>query len=136
LFSRKSVLALLAVVFALGAAAPSFAGKGGGGSGSVSIAFADTGAFAAARAPSAGSSIAFSVSSNLKSGDAANLWITNYCTQNGSTIYAESHGAGTGYSGPFNLSWSGGGAAECTAYAWVFPNANRWLGTMTYSAAG
>jgi hypothetical protein len=130
---RKLVYTLVALSFAI--AAPAFAKGGGGGNASATITFAGSGSAAIAQ-PSLGSSVGFSVTSNVKPSQQPMLWVTNYCTQNGVTVYAESHGVTNGYSGPFTLSWPGGGAAQCGAYVWLFPNAGSWLGSMSYAASG
>lgn len=130
---RRLIYTLVALSFAI--AAPAFAKGGGGGNASATITFANSGSAASAQ-PGMGATLGFSVSSNVKSSQQPMLWVTNYCTQNGVTVYAESRGVTDGYSGPFTLTWPGGGAAQCGAYVWLFPNAGTWLGSMSYSATG
>jgi hypothetical protein len=135
------VYAVAAVALAL-AAMPSIAiagkggnggGKGGGNrdAGSASIAFhGGDGAYAA------GDEISFWVSEPANK----SYWVANLCRQDGSVIYEEylpvSNVDNPGVAGAFHLSFSG--AAECTAYAWEYPDAYTPVSgaSMDYSVSG
>ena len=139
MFSRKRITyVVVALCFALGASAPAFAGKGsGGGNNTATISFAGSGTFAAAQ-PKAGDTVAFAVSANVKPSDTYNVMVRNRCTQNGIVMWVDDEPVLNGQASPFTFAWSGGGAAQCTAYVWVFPDSETALkgGSMTYSVAG
>ena len=65
------------------------------------------------------------------------LWAANKCSQGGVIVYAEYQPVQNGQAGPFTLSWADGGAADCEAYVWLFPDPATPItdGLMTYSAA-
>lgn len=87
--------------------------------------------------PAAGDTVSFAVSASVhKESDLYKLWVANRCFQDGTAVYAEYHPVTSGLSGPFTLGWSDGGAAECTAYVWMFPDTETPLrgALMTYSA--
>jgi len=87
--------------------------------------------------PARGGTVSFAVSASVhKESDLYLLWVANKCFQDGTTVYAEYHPVTNGLSGPFILGWSDGGAAECTAYVWTFPDTETPLrgASMTYSA--
>ena len=119
--------AFTAVCLAL-AAAPAFGAKGGG---SATIAFANTGsALSATASPTAGSSVSFAVTANVKPSDVYSLWVANVCSRNGVTVSAEYHPVQGWTSGPFIAA-----GTSCKAYVWLFPDAWTALkgGSMTYS---
>jgi hypothetical protein len=140
LFSRKKVVyAVIAVCFALGASAPAFAGKGsGGGNNTASISFAGSTSFSAASQPKAGDTVGFAVTANVKPSDLYNLMVRNRCTQNGTVMWVDDEPVLSGQASPFTFGWNGGGAAQCTAYVWLFPDSETALrgGSMSYSVAG
>ena len=98
------------------------AGKGGYIRGTITL---DT------HNPQVGQSVTFSVSTNAREKDLGSLWVANRCRQNGVPVYQEYHGVQSGTSGPFTLNWPGGGAANCTAYVWFFPDTETPLTGLT-----
>ena len=75
---------------------------------------------------------------NVKPSDTYNVMVRNRCTQNGIVMWVDDEPVLNGQASPFTFAWSGGGAAQCTAYVWVFPDSETALkvGSMTYSVAG
>jgi hypothetical protein len=95
---------------------------------------------AATAAPKAGGTVSFSVNASaVKQSDLYFLWVANLCYQNGNLVYARylpiQNPGSNGLAGAFSLDWSGGGAAECMAYVWMFPQSSTPLrgASMTYS---
>jgi len=133
-------MALAITVFTSGDA---LAGKGGNGGSrnTATITFATSPAPLSestdAAWPGMGDTVEFVVTANVKERDLNNLWVANRCSQNGVPVSQEYHGVLDGFSGPFTLNWPDGGAAECTAHVWVFPDPETPVsgGSMTYSAA-
>ena len=81
--------------------------------------------------PTVGQIVNFSVSTTkANERDLGYLWVANRCKQNGVPMYQEYHGVKNGLSGPFNLNWTNGAAAECTAYVWFFPDTETALSGM------
>ena len=112
--------------------------NGGGGSNTATIALVQPLAASTTSAwPSAGSTVSFTVTANVKASSVPYLWVANWCYQDGVAVYAEFQGVQSWSAGPFTLSWNGG-AAQCTAYVFLFPNTNTPLpgGTMSYSVSG
>jgi len=79
--------------------------------------------------------VTFAVTANVKERDLYSLWVANKCRQDGVGVYIEAQPVHSGLAGPFTLNWTGGGAAECTAWVWIFPDSGTALsgGSMTYS---
>lgn len=102
----------------------------------ATIAFASSGALSATT-PARGSSVSFAVTANVKASDVSNLWVANWCYQNGTAVYAQFLPVQNGIAGAFTLAWPSG-AASCKAYVFLYPYTSTPLsgGTMTYSAAG
>ncbi len=133
---RISLIGVAALCFAV-AAVPAFAGKV---SATISLSAPLS---TSASAPGAGGSVSFSVNATaVKQSDLSYLWVTNACYQNGKLVYAKDQAVKNpglaGTAGPFALDWSGGGAAQCTAYVWLFPSSSKPLSgaTVTYSVTG
>jgi hypothetical protein len=118
------------------AVTPALAGKGGGGGGmnTATISFAGSSA-SATTLHKAGDLVGFAVNANVKDSDLYKLWVANRCSQNGTLVYAQDAPVYNGYAGEFTLAVPNGGAADCTAYVWLFPNSGSPLrgGSMTYS---
>lgn len=94
-------------------------------------------------APAAGGTVSFAVSATaVKQSDLYYLWVANLCYQDGNLVSAKylpvQHPGPNGLAGSFSLDWPGGGAAQCTAYVWMFPQSSTPLkgATMTYSVGG
>lgn len=136
IFVLAAVLGLLGAALTAG---PALAGKGGNGKGgghnAATIAFATTQTLSAESGPSAGDPVTFAVSANVKKRDFYSLWVANKCSQDGVVVYVQHQPVYSGLAGPFTLNWTGGGAAECTAYVWMFPDSETALsgGSMNYS---
>jgi hypothetical protein len=138
---RAIIIAGVAVLVCALLAGSTVMAKGNGKGGvTATIEFANTsGTFTAASAtwPAKGDTVSFAVSASVhKERDLYLLWVANKCFQDGTIVYAEHHPVTDGLSGPFTLGWRGDGAAECTAYVWMFPDTETPLrgASMTYSA--
>jgi hypothetical protein len=138
---RAIIIAAVAVLVCALLAGSTVMAKGNGKGGvTATIEFANaSGTFTAASAtwPAKGDTVSFAVSASVhKERDLYNLWVANKCSQNGVPVYQEYHGVLNGLSGPFTLDWPNGGAAECTAYVWIFPDPETAVagGSMSYSA--
>jgi hypothetical protein len=145
LFSRKSLFSLIAVIFALGAATPSLAGKGGGSSTqSASITLNQPSAAATTRSawPALGSSVDFSTS-YAKSTKNPRIEIRCYDAA-GSMTYAEAGSTDHVFTlGGYSSMWTAnGGSANCTARLFdLIWNGNNpqevvWLASTSFDAAG
>jgi len=109
---------------------------------SATISFANKTGFAAA-APAAGGGVSFAVNASaVKQSDLYYLWVANLCYQNGNLVSAKylavQNPGPNGLAGEFKLDWAGGGAAQCTAYVWMFPQSSTPLkgASMNYSVSG
>jgi hypothetical protein len=97
-------------------------------------------------APKAGGKVSYAVDpTRVKDRDLHSLWVANECWQGGIRVYVQYLPVQypeyrQGIAGEFTLSSSGwtGGAADCEAYVWMFPDSGTPLpgATMTYSASG
>ncbi len=131
--SGAAVLALAVGVITSGDA---LAGKGGGGHNTATITFANPQFAAFAESwPAAGDSVSFAVTANVRDRDLYKLWVANKCSQDGVPVYAAYLPLHDGLTDPFTLDWPGGGAADCVAYVWLFPDTETPLsgGSMSYS---
>jgi len=133
------IAAALAVMVSILASGSALAARGGNGDGTghntATIAFATTQTLSAESGPSAGDAVTFAVTANVKERDLYSLWVANKCSQDGVSVYVQHLPVHSGLAGPFTPNWTGGGAAECTAYVWMFPDSETALrgGSMTYS---
>ena len=143
MFSRKSLIAVIAVFFALGAAMPSWAGKGGPASGSSTIELNRPLLAAAASSswPALGSAVDFSTSYPKNS---KNPRIDVQCWDAaGTMVYAEAGSTDHVFTlGGYASAWvSAGGAASCTARLFdLIWNGNTpqqvvWLASTSFSAS-
>jgi len=137
------IAAALAVMVSILASGSALAARGGNGEGAgrntATITFATTQtalADSADSGPSRGDAVTFAVTANLKERDLYRLWVANKCSQDGVVVYVQHQPVYSELAGPFTLNWTGGGAAECTAYVWMFPDSETALsgGSMNYSA--
>jgi hypothetical protein len=111
-------------------------GSGGGQSATINLVQL-TDAAVTANWPTVDSRVAFAVTANVKPSDTYLLWVANRCYQDGVVVSAEFQPVQDSVSGPFTLSWGGGGAASCTAYVWIYPDTGTALsgGSMDYSVS-
>jgi hypothetical protein len=78
----------------------------------------------------------------VKQSDLFYLWVANLCYQNGNLVSAKylpvQNPGPNGLAGAFSLDWTGGGAAQCMAYVWMFPQSSTPLkgASMNYSVSG
>lgn len=131
-----AALAVMVSILASGSALAARAGNGGGAShNTATIAFATAQTMSAESGPSAGDPVTFAVTASVKERDLYRLWAANKCSQDGVVVYVQHQPVYSGLVGPFTLNWTGGGAAECTAYVWMFPDSETALsgGSMNYS---
>jgi hypothetical protein len=116
LFSRKSLFVVLAVFFALGAAAPSFAGKV---TPQISLDRVASGAQIAQSSPSLGSWVTFTtvIPSNVN-----NPRVEVLCYQNGALVYGEGGSPTDAFllGGGGSIWLSSGGSASCIANLYYF----------------
>jgi hypothetical protein len=143
LFSRKSLFVTIAVFFALGAAAPSLAGKGGGSSETATIALNQPLAAATAVSwPALGSSVDFATAYPRGT---KNPRIEVRCYDAaGSLVYAEAGDTAHVFDlGGYASNWkTNGGSASCTArlfdLVWNGNNPQQvtWLALTSFNAAG
>jgi hypothetical protein len=136
LFSRKSLFAVIAVVFALGAAAPSLAGKM---TPQISLDQVMTDARIAQSVPSLGSSVTFRtvIPQNVN-----NPRVEVLCYQNGALVYGEGGSPTDAFllGGGGSLWRSTGGAASCVANLYYFTwkggqPATVYLATTSFDAS-
>jgi hypothetical protein len=128
--------ALTISILASGSALAARGGSGGGaGHNTATIGFATAQALSGEAGPSWGDAVAFAVTANVKERDLYSLWVANVCSQDGVAVHVQAQGVRSGLAGPFTLNWTGGGAAECTAWVWIFPDSGTALsgGSMNYS---
>jgi len=118
--------ALMVSILASGSALAARGGNGGGTPHTATIAFATAQALSES-GPGAGDSVTFAVTANVKERDLYSLWVANKCSQDGVVVYVQHQPVYSGLAGPFTLNWTGGGAAECTAYVWMFPDSETAL---------
>jgi hypothetical protein len=143
LFRRKSLVALIAVCFALGAAVPSLAGKPGSSSGSASISLNQSLAAASFAAwPALGSSVDFTTSYPRST---KNARIDVQCFDaSGAIVYVESGDPSHMFMlGGAASAWkTNGGSATCRARLFdLIWNGNNpqeivWLASTSFGAAG
>jgi hypothetical protein len=127
--------AVIVSILASGSALAARGGNGGGaGHNTATIAFATAQALSES-GPSWGDTVTFAVTANVKERDLNSLWVANKCRQDGVAVYFEHQPVHFGLAGPFTLNSTGGRAAECTAYVWIFPDSGTALsgGSMNYS---
>jgi len=136
LFSRKSLFAVIAVMFALGAAAPSLAGKT---TPKISLDQVMNAARVAQSSPSLGSWVTFTtvIPTNVN-----NPRVEVLCYQNGALVYGEGGSPTDAFllGGGGSLWLSAGGAASCVANLYYFTwkagkPATVYLATTSFDAA-
>jgi hypothetical protein len=137
-FARNASMA--ASIAVLAGTLAFFAGPAHAAKVSATISLAGQSGLAAA--PHAGGTVSFAVSATaVKQSDLYYLWVANLCYQNGNLVSAKylpvQNPGPNGLAGSFSLDWSGGGAAQCTAYVWMFPQSSTPLkgALMTYTVS-
>lgn len=137
MFSRKSLIAVIAVMVALGAAAPTLAGKV---TAAISLNQVMNGARTPQSTPSLGSAVTFStvIPPNVN-----NPRVEVLCYQNGALVYGEGGSPTDAFllGGGASLWRTAGGAASCVANLYYFTwkggqPATVYLATTSFDAAG
>jgi hypothetical protein len=131
---RRSLAVLVAFALLALGAAPAFGAKGGGGKGgghgttTVTIQFASSTLQPAAL--TAGDQVTFAVTEP----STMSIWVANKCYKDGALVYSEYQGVVDNSAGPFTLDSDTGGA-QCTAYAWAYPDLYTPLASLSYSVS-
>jgi hypothetical protein len=138
---RFAGVTIIAVFLGSLAIAPAIASRPA----AATISLASSGS-SATSATKAGDQVSFAVDpTRVKDRDLYSLWVANECWQGGVRVYVQYLPVQypdyrQGVTKDFTLSSSGwtGGAADCEAYVWMFPDSGTPLpgATMTYSVSG